>query len=144
MSKKTYKSMPSDYPICLNMDCTMAGSCLHRLSYKEACASGIYLRLVNPELCSKDAACRFYRDSKPVVYARGFKNMQNNMLPGQYQNFMFRLIGKFGRNAYFERRRGASALSPKEQKIVLEALRKVGITEDLKFDAYEENICWYD
>ncbi len=66
------------------------------------------------------------------------------MFPGQYQTFMTTLIGKFGRNAYFERRRSETALSPKEQEIVLAALRKAGITEEMKFDAYEENVNWYD
>lgn len=54
------------------------------------------------------------------------------------------LVREFSRNPYFERRRGETALSPKEQHIVLQALRKAGVTEDLKFDAYEENVNWYD
>lgn len=66
------------------------------------------------------------------------------MYPGQYQTFMSLLMREFSRNPYFERRRGETALSPKEQHIVLQALRKAGVTEDLKFDAYEENINWYD
>ena len=54
------------------------------------------------------------------------------------------LIATFGRNAYFERRRGETALSPKEQAIVLKALKKVGVTEEMKFDKYEENLNWND
>ena len=57
---------------------------------------------------------------------------------------MFLLMREFSRNPYFERRRGETALAPKEQHIVLQALRKAGVTEDLKFDTYEENINWYD
>ena len=57
---------------------------------------------------------------------------------------MYTLIGKFGRNAYFERRRGDSPLSPKEQETVLAALLKAGITENIPFDKYEDIINWYD
>ena len=47
-------------------------------------------------------------------------------------------------NPYFERRRGEFPLSPKEQRIVLNALRRVGVTEELRFDHYEESVNWYD
>lgn len=57
---------------------------------------------------------------------------------------MHKLIGKFSRNGYFERRRGESALSPKEQETVLAALKEVGVTEEMKFDSYESHINWYD
>ena len=39
---------------------------------------------------------------------------------------------------------GETALSPKEQAIVLKALKKVGVTEEMKFDKYEENLNWND
>ena len=66
------------------------------------------------------------------------------MFPDQYDRFSTILIGKFGRNAYYERRRGDTALTPKEQRIVLDALKKVGVTEKMTFERYEENTNWYD
>ena len=54
------------------------------------------------------------------------------------------LIAHFGRNPYFERRRGAYPLPPKEQEVILKALRQAGVTEELRFDSYEENINWND
>lgn len=144
MPKRTYTTLPTDYAVCQHADCPMAATCLHQLAYPKLLDTMTFLRLLNPNKCSKDKQCKFYRDSKPVTYAFGFTNFQKRMFPGQYQTFMYTLIGKFGRNAYFERRRGASPLSPKEQEIVLAALRKAGITEELKFDKYVENINWYD
>ena len=143
MPKKTNISVPADYPVCVHADCPMAVTCLHRLAYAQIETSNYYLRLVNPRRCSMDAKCEYYRDSAPMLYARGFKNFQEKMYPKQYKRFMHRLIGKFGRTAYFERRRGETLLSPKEQQIVLAALREVGIVEKLEFDAYEENVSWY-
>ncbi|MCR5470351.1 MAG: DUF6078 family protein [Prevotella sp.] len=144
MPQKTYTTTPSDYAVCIHADCPMAASCLHQKVYPKMMEEYTILRLVNPGKCSKDSQCEYYRDSKPVTYARGFLNFQKKMFPEQYQRFMISLIGKFGRNGYFERRRGARVLPPKEQEIVKDALLKVGVTEELKFDAYEELLNWYD
>ncbi|MBR4644536.1 MAG: hypothetical protein IKO73_05195 [Bacteroidaceae bacterium] len=144
MPKKTYRELPTDYRVCLHTNCPMAATCLHQIAYSQLLKKETILRLINPEMCSKDKECTFYRDSKPVTYAFGFTNFQKKMFPAQYETFMYTLIGKFGRNAYFERRRGESPLSPKEQEIILEALGKAGVTEKMPFDKYEEIINWYD
>lgn len=144
MPKKFYKDIPADYPVCLHADCPRAATCLHQLVYRPLVERDAYLRLANPGRCTKDERCPYYRDSTPVTYARGFTDMQKHMYPGQYKTFMSLLVREFSRNPYFERRRGETALSPKEQRIVLQALRKAGVTEELKFDAYEENANWYD
>ena len=57
---------------------------------------------------------------------------------------MHKLIGKFSSNGYFERRRGETVLSPKDQETVLAALKEVGISEEMQFDSYESHINWYD
>ena len=66
------------------------------------------------------------------------------MFPEQYDCFSTILIRKFGRNAYYERRRGDTALTPKEQQIVQDALKKVGVTDEMKFESYEENTNWHE
>lgn len=144
MPKKFYKSLPSGYVGCLHIDCPMAETCLHQIAYPILLEKNDFVQVVNPGRCSKDAQCRFYRSNKPVIYARGFAHFQKRMFPDQYDRFSMILIGKFGRNAYYERRRGNTALSPKEQQIVLDALKKVGVAEEMKFASYEENINWYD
>ena len=143
MPKKTYTTAPADYPVCIHSDCPQAATCLHRLAFSEKKES-TYLRLINPSLCKPSDKCKFYRDSTPVVYARGFLNFQKKLYPGQYQTFMMMLIGKFGRTGYYERRRGATALSPKEQDIVRAVYQKVGAKEEIEFDSYEKNINWND
>ena len=144
MPKKTYDSLPDNYYVCQHGGCPKAATCLHQLAYPVLMKKKPVIRLINPELCQPTAECRYYRDAAPVTYARGFTNFQERMYPNQYRTFMWMLIGKFGRNAYYERRRGDTLLSPQEQKIVLDALRKVGITGEVKFDSYEKHINWYD
>lgn len=143
MTKNANLSVPADYPLCLHADCPMAAACLHQLACDQIETSNRYLRLVNPKRCSKDDKCEYYQDPTPMRYARGFKNIQEKMYSKQYKRFMHKLIGKFGRTAYFERRRGDTLLSPKEQQIVLAVLREVGIEGEIEFDSYEENVNWY-
>lgn len=144
MPKKFYTSIPANYAVCLHQDCPKAATCLHQISYQALLEQDNYLNLINPTRCHKDDTCLYYRDSTPVVYARGFINFQTRMFPGQYQTFKSILIDTFGRNPYFDRRNGKTVLPPKEQEVVLKALRKAGITEDFQFDGYEENFNWQD
>lgn len=145
MPKKLYTSPPNGYPTCELSNCPLATQCLHYMAYQRAIEEGAdYMQLINPTKCTQDETCRFYRNSMPVLYAWGFTGFQKRMFPDQYQQFMETLIGRFGRNPYFERRRGDVALSPREQAIILDTLKKVGISEELKFDNYEENLNWYD
>ena len=145
MPKKEYTSLPKDYPLCEHSSCPMAATCLHQVAYSMMMEQNAeYLRLINPTRCSKDEACTYYRDKKPVIFARGFTNFQKRMFPDQYSRFMSICINHWSRNPYFERRRGERSLPPDEQVFILNALKKVGVTEDMKFDSYEENINWYD
>ena len=122
----------------------MAATCLHQIAYAEMLKTDEYLRLINPARCTQDAACAYYRSNSPVVYARGFTNFQRRMFPDQYARFMAICINHWSRNPYFERRRGARLIPPSEQQFILKALKAVGMTEEMKFDAYEEAINWYD
>lgn len=144
MPKKDYQELPDHYPVCMHADCPLAESCLHLLAYRELCKTEELMRLINPARCTVTEDCPYYRDSKPVRYARGFTAFQKRMYPQQYDTFKAILIGKFGRNPYFERRRGAYGLPPKEQEMVLRALRQAGVTENIPFDSYEEKTNWYD
>lgn len=144
MPKKFYISMPKGYAACLHSHCTLAATCLHQLAYNQLIQGETYLNVINPTQCSQKEDCPFYRNNQPVVYARGFTKMQKRMLPDQYRKFMQILIGEFGSNPYYERRRGETALSPREQEIVRHALRQVGLPDNWEFDAYEENVNWLD
>ena len=144
MPKKTYTSLPTGYPVCEHSDCPCAATCLHQIAYAALIETEDYLHLLNPTRCSKDESCRFYRNNTPVIYARGFTNFQKQMYPDQYQQFMLKCISHWSRNPYFERRRGARPLPPNEQEFILQTLKEVGVTQEMKFDKYEENINWYD
>lgn len=144
MPKKDYTTIPAQFAVCLHGDCPMATTCLHQVAYEEMVMKNEYLYFINPTRCVKDQTCKHYRSSQPEIFARGFTNFQKKMYPGQYETFKHLLIGYFSRNCFYERRRGDYAISPKEQQIILKALFQAGVTEELKFDSYEERINWYD
>ncbi|MBR6141851.1 MAG: hypothetical protein IKQ37_08855 [Bacteroidaceae bacterium] len=144
MARRKYTTLPADYTVCQHGDCPMAANCLHQQAYTTLQESETFLQLINPRKCTKSDKCKYYRDSTPVRYARGFTGFQKKMFPEQYQTFMWTLIEKFGRNAYYERRNGTLILSPKEQETILAALREAGVTENLPFDRYEEQVNYCD
>ena len=142
MPKKEYTSLPKDYPVCEHSSCPLAATCLHQTAYSTLLEHADYLRLINPTRCCKNEACTYYRDKKPVIFARGFINFQKRMFPQQYDQFMTTLILHFGRNQYFKRRRGDILLPPEEQEVIRLMLEKVGADSKMDFDKYEEHINW--
>jgi hypothetical protein len=143
MSKINYNEVPGCYLHCIKADCKMANHCLRQLAMQAADASVRSIAIINPKLIAHQDGCEYYRDDKPQVYGKGFLNMQKKMLPDEYSTFMYRLQGKFGRNPYFERRKGAQLCSPNDIKQVEAALKAIG-HEELKFDAYVEKLNWND
>lgn len=142
MPKKEYTSLPKDYPVCEHSSCPLAATCLHQTAYSTLMEHEEYLQLINPARCSKDETCTYYRDKKPVIFARGFTNFQKQMYPQQYDKFMTTLILHFGRNQYFKRRRGDILIPPEEQEVIRLMLEKVGADSKMDFDKYEEHINW--
>ncbi len=134
--------IPYNYAMCMKKDCPQAAICLRSIAWSMVSTDEPFVRIVNPSLASSNTDCPFYRDSSPVRFAKGFVKMKDEMTTKQYSEFMYRLIGKFGRNPYFVRRRGERLLPPSEQEIVLKVLKDIGIEKELKFDSYEECIDW--
>ena len=144
MFKKLFTTAPEFYSVCVHAQCPKAGECLHRIAFENLRSKKEVMRLVNPDRCTADESCTKFRSNKPVHFARGFSQMKRKMYPDQYKRFMNILIETFGRNPYFERRRGDTALPPSEQELVQQALRKAGVTEKIEFDSYEDTVNWYD
>lgn len=143
MPTKNKLTVPSNYPVCEHSSCPLAVSCLHHIAYSMMLEQNTeFLRLINPAKCSKDEKCTYYRDKKPVVFAKGFTNFQKHMYPEQYDKFMTNLVLYFGRNQYYKRRRGAILIPPEEQKVIRLMLENVGADPKMDFDKYEEYINW--
>lgn len=134
--------VPGNFALCLNDKCPLASQCLHHIVRTMIPADELILHVYNPEAVTGGEDCTYFRPWKLDRYARGFTRMQEEMKPRQYALFSGSLMAHFGRNAYYERRRGERLLPPAEQEVVLKALRRVGVEDDQEFDAYEYRINW--
>ena len=143
MSNISVNEVPEWYPVCIKSDCPLASHCLRQIAMQLLTDQCLIVRMVNPLIATCSEQCQFYRSDEKQRYGRGFKNMQNDMLPRQYQEFMHRLIGQFGRTGYFERRRGERLCSPSEVQKVMEVLENIGLS-NLEFDKYEMHYNWED
>jgi hypothetical protein len=98
---------------------------------------------VNPLRVVPNAQCPYFRTDELATYGKGFVKMKQEMLPRQYDEFSCRLISKFGRTGYYERRRGERLCSPSEMKVVRAVLHDLGLP-NLEFDSYVKKLNWCD
>ncbi len=142
-AKSLYDDMPGTFSLCIQADCPMAAHCLRRIMWNKVPATQGHITIVNPAQTLPYEQCPHHRPDTPVIYAKGFTGMQQQMFPVQYDRFSTRLIGHFGRNAYFERRRGERLCTPKEIIYIRQLLQSLGLP-DMEFDAYVERFNWND
>ena len=145
MEDNTVKNVdiPFEYPRCVITTCGQAGTCLRSMAWKRLCRTDNTATVLNPLLADGvSGRCRFYRDSTPERYARGFAYMQQYMVPAQYATFMRTCIARYGRNGYFKRRRGDIPLSPADQRFILGLLRDIGLGTAPGFQGYEMRYSW--
>ena len=142
--KFTIDDVPGGYALCTRDDCTVCNHCLRNIAYKDVVTEKLWaITLVNPLRVVPNEQCEYFRTDVLATYARGFVKMKQEMLPRQYDAFMIKLIGKFGRTGYYERRRGERLCSPKEIEFIRSVLKELGLPA-LEFDSYQQQYNWYD
>lgn len=142
--KKMFKSddIPYRYAMCNRDNCSLCKHCLRYRAYDEVGKSQKMIYIVNP-LFIEQANCEYFRTDEPATYAQGFTRMQQEMLPRQYSEFSARLIDRFGRTGYFERRCGKRICTPSEILIIRKVLNEMGLP-DLEFDGYLKKLNFCD
>jgi hypothetical protein len=142
--KFTIDDVPGGYALCTRDDCTVCNHCLRNIAYKDVVTEKLWsVTQVNPLRVVPNEQCEYFRTDELATYARGFVKMKQEMLPRQYDAFMIKLIGKFGRTGYYERRRGERLCSPKEIEFIRSVLKDLGLPA-LEFDSYQQRYNWYD
>lgn len=126
MLNKFYTSIPTNYPICGYSDCPMAATCLHQIVYATMLENKEYIHLINPNRCNKNETCSYYRRQQAYHIRTRFHQLPKANIPGTIPDFMNRLIGKFGRNPYFERRRGGNSSIPQRASDSTTSLEAIG------------------
>ena len=87
--------------------------------------------------------CPYYRPNKKVRYAAGFVSLLESLPHKQMLSVIPGLMRHFSRRTYYRVRKGERPLSPSEQQVVLNALKRCGVKEPKDFDAYFEEYDWY-
>ena len=141
--KFTLEDIPGGYAMCMRNDCKVCEHCLRHIAYNDVGKDEKRLMIVNPLLVVPNEQCEHFRTDELAPYAKGFVRMKDEMLPRQYDEFMVRLIGKFGRTGYYERRRGERLCKPSEIEFIRKVLQDLHLP-DLEFDAYEKHYNWFD
>ena len=141
--KFTMDDIPGGYAMCTRNDCKVCEHCLRHIAYNDVVKDQKRLMIVNPLLVVASEQCEHFRTDELATYSKGFTKMQLKMIPGQYQDFSVRLIGRFGRTGYYERRRGERLCTPSEIEFIRKVLQEIKLP-DLEFDAYEKHYKWYD
>ena len=139
----TPEEVPGGFAMCTRNDCEVCDHCLRHLAFEAVGKDRWSISHVNPLKVVPTAECEYFRNNELATYARGFKNMQKSMIPSQYETFSYRLIGKFGRTGYFERRRGQRLCSPSEIETIRTVLQEIGLPR-LEFDGFVKKTNWYD
>ena len=139
----TTEEVPGAFTMCTRNDCEVRDHCLRHLAFEAVGRDRWSISHVNPLKVVPTAECSYFRNDELVTYARGFKEMKQSMIPTQYDTFSCRLMGKFGRTGYYERRRGQRLCSPSDIETVRAALKEIGLP-DLEFDGYVKQLNWYD
>lgn len=83
-----------------------------------------------------------YRSAEKVRYARGFVRMVRTLPVNISEMVMHKLIARFGRNGYYDMRKGKLAIAPAEQEIIRIVVAECDAQQEAEFDGYEMGYQW--
>lgn len=140
---KTSGATPTNYTLCIKRDCPKAETCLHHVATQMMSAEIQKWSILSPAYLAQIAGeCPHYRSAEKVQYARGFVRMIRTLPVNVSEMVAQKLIARFGRNAYYDMRKGKRAIAPAEQEIILSVVAECGAPQEVVFDSYEEDYQW--
>ena len=140
---KTSEKVPNNYTLCIKGDCPKAANCLRHAAVTMMPAEVERWQIVSPAyLAQMEGECPHYRSAEKVQYARGFVRMIRTLPVNISEMVAHKLIARFGRNAYYDMRKGKRVISPTEQEVIIAVVAECGAQQEVVFDSYEENFQW--
>ena len=86
----------------------------------------------------KDGECQHYVSSEPVRFARGFKDIYDDVLKKDYTKLREHVTGLLsGKRIYYEYKRGERRLTPEKQEQIRALFTAAGYADSVVFDSYE-------
>ena len=140
---KTSEKVPNNYTLCIKGDCPKAANCLRHVAVAMMPAEVQRWSILSPAyLVQIEGECPHYRSAEKVQYARGFVRMIRTLPVNISEMVAHTLIARFGRNTYYDMRKGKRAIAPAEQEIILAVVAECGVQQEVVFDSYEEDYQW--
>lgn len=138
-----FPEVPLGYSVCLNQQCPKASTCLRRqaeINMPDSVTHWSFISLKH--LAAIEGECRYYRPCQKIRLAKGFIGILNKLPHKQMLEIVGRLIYSFKRRTYYRVRKGERPLSPDEQQIVRDILKRYGVNESWEFDSYYDSYDW--
>ena len=140
---KTSGEVPVNYTLCIKNDCPKAAVCLRYKATQMMQADVQTWSILSPAyLAQIEGECPHYRSAEKVQYARGFVRMIRTLPVNISEMVAHKLIARFGRNAYYDMRKGKRPIAPADQEIICTVVSECGAQQEVEFDSYEENYQW--
>lgn len=135
--------IPYGYHLCLKRECPKASTCLRQLAEQKISDDVEYWFIISPKFqAASKGDCPHFRANQKIIYAKGFVGMLDNMPNKQMKRVISYLIREFGQRTYYRVRKGERLLTPSEQQEILTILKKCGVEEPPRYDAYVEDYAW--
>ena len=137
------RTVPTNYMLCLKSDCPKSTMCLRHKATLMIPADVMKWSILSPAyLAQTEGECPHYRSAEKVRYARGFVRMIRTLPVNISEMVAQKLIARFGRNAYYDMRKGKRTIAPTEQDVIIAVVAECGAQQEVVFDSYEENFQW--
>lgn len=143
MEEHKLYEIPYGYRLCLNRECSKAPTCLRQMAEQKISDSVKFWSVISPKYqAALEGECPYYRVNEKIIYAKGFIGMLDNMPNKHTKRVIPYLIREFGQRTYYRVRKGERLLDPSEQQEILTILKKCGVEEPPRYDAYVEDYAW--
>lgn len=126
-----YSQLPSSFVHCFNARCPQAGECLRQIAARHVTAVHPVAQAVSPAVW---ADCSLFVPIRRIRVAWGVRNCIDRMPHKEAEGMNAWLNRTYSRMGHSRIVRHIKPLLPTDQKLVLEAFRRFGVTDEEVFD----------
>lgn len=138
-----YKSVPRYFAHCFNDQCPKTNDCLRRLAAINNTPDKSFITIVNPACFpSNGHTCPHFKPQSKSHMAWGITHLLDNVPHKDATELRNEMINHFNKSLYYRFYRKEHALSPDDQRYILQLFKEKGITEEPVYDYYTDEYNW--
>lgn len=148
------QDIPQHYTYCFagKDTCPKATTCLRAIAAQVLTDSPEeptkVIATINPiyvQRLSSPDNCQFYRDNKPVRYAKGMTQLFEDLSLKQAPQVRRQVVKCFScESLFYHSRKGTRLISPQEQENIRSVFHSAGIETEPKFDEFQYCLAWLE